>query len=390
MDWVFLLLGILLSLHAIRVCTTFVHEMGHGIAAYYYTRSKVTIYLGSYGNESNSRKIAIGPFAFWFCINPFKWQGGLCRYSLGTPAQNFRIILAGPLASLLLFACNLTAYQILLPEGIPGAILFLFCVWSAIVFVYNIVPHNNSFLLHNGNISYTDGARLLQMRQLSKMPPNLTLALEHYNVKQYTEAATLLHNLIKDGTKNRLIYRFCIAAYIALRDYEKADQLFSMQVDKIGNIGAEDRINHALIKAGLGRYDEAIQYYKHLLLTGEGNKFNLNNYAYTLLIIDRAAEAIPLLDKAIAIDIDFAYAYCNRALAKLMTGALQDGKTDNDRALALDPDNSDAHRNTGIYLLEQGNYAEAIVHLSKAKEMDSHTLKIDLYLQRATDRLKTA
>ena len=101
----------------------------------------------------------------------------------------------------------------------------------------------------------------------------------------------------------------------------------------------------------------------------------------------RYQDAILYLDKAIAIDKDFAYAWANRAFAKLMLGWLSDGKADNDRALEIDKTNGYIYRNEGIYLFEKGKYAEALAQFNKAKELEADVPLVDDYIWRATKLL---
>ena len=214
------------------------------------------------------------------------------------------------------------------------------------------------------------------------MSPDYSLAMEYFNGGQYAEAVTLLDKIIEDGTRNEFVYRMTVSAYMQLKDYRKADKVQKEQVAKIGNLNTEDRISMALLKTQLGKYEEAVNYYMHLMQTGGDNKYNLNNFGYTLTLIDRYEDAIPYLDKAIAIDKNFAFAYSNRAFANLRLGELEQGKADNDCSLALDPGNAYAYRNEGIYLFDKGLYEEALVQLRKAKEMDSDVPWLDHYIQR--------
>ncbi len=387
MDWIILLLSTLLAIFLIRGVTTFVHEMGHAVAAYFYTPANVAVFLGSYGNEEGSLKVRLGRFIFYIRTNPLKWKGGLCSFVSISKENNYKIILGGPIASLVLFVAVATVYYINTPEGLTGAFLFMFVVWSGLVFVYNIIPSNNTFGIKNGAMSYNDGAYLQQYREQKKMPIELDEAMELFDKMKYKESYEIMIGIIQAGTKNKQVYQYAVTACIMLKNYGDADRLLQEQIQKIGNINSVDRINIAAVKAGLGNYDEAIAYYKHLLLTGEKNKFNLNNFAYTYLILDSPDKAMPLLDEAIAIDKNFQYAYSNRAYAKMITNELEDGKRDNDIALSIDPNNADAIRNEGVYLYHTGNYKEAILHLNKAKEIDAQTLHIDNYIERTNNWL---
>lgn len=387
MYWIILLSGSLLAVFLIIAITTFVHEMGHGIAAYMYTQQDVAIYLGSYGNEEDSLRIRLGRFVYYVRNNPMKWKGGLCKFESTTKENDYKIVLGGPVASLLLFVVVATAFGMTTVEGVAGGLLFVFVGWSGMVFLYNIVPKNNAFGIQNGNMTYNDGAYLQQYREQKKMPLAYSEGMELYEQGDYAGCYEKLIGIIKTGTKNKKVYQTAVTACIMQKKYRDADRLLQEQIEQIGNINSVDRIIIAAVKTGMGKHEEAIAYYKHLLMTGEKNKFNLNNFGYTYLVIDCPEKAIPLLDEAIAIDKNFGYAYSNRAYAKLMTHELEAGKQDNDIALSIDPNNADAVRNAGIYSYLTGDYKEAIGHLNRAKEMDPTTLQIDNYLARTQDWL---
>ncbi len=372
------------TLPLIVVLTTTVHEAGHALVACIYTNDKVIVFLGSYGEEKGSRCLSFGRFVVWFRLNILRWRGGLCTYSAADVSfrQAFAIILAGPLASLLQFSFLLTILLAAHPSGLWAPFLCIFCIWAGLVFLYNIVPRAGRIDTGGSDMLRSDGTKLQMMLEARKMPDDYAHAVQLLNEGNFAEAAAIFDKIIGHGTKSAQVYRQAVDAYIKLKNYRRADQIQREKVAKIGNLDAHDRIHMALLKVYMGKYDEAISYYRHLLQMGGGNKYNLNNFGYTLNRVEEFEDAIPYLDQAISMDKEFAGAYSNRAYAKLMAGQIEEGKTDNDLSLRLDNSNSEVYRNDGIYLFKTGDYSGALEQLNKAKAMDPDTWMVDHFIQR--------
>jgi Tfp pilus assembly protein PilF len=73
----------------------------------------------------------------------------------------------------------------------------------------------------------------------------------------------------------------------------------------------------------------------------------------------------------------------NRGLAAAKNGQPVDGLQDMERALQMDPEESYAHRNLGIYFLDQGSGGEALKYLKMAHNINPQTHLIDVLLEKA-------
>ena len=102
---------------------------------------------------------------------------------------------------------------------------------------------------------------------------------------------------------------------------------------------------------------------------------------------ERYAEALPLLDQAIEVDPELAYAYNNRGYARMKLGAAEEGLQDIQYALQLDPKNAYAYRNLGIYHLQQGNREEALQQFTLARELDPGTQMLDTLMGEASSSM---
>lgn len=390
-----LLAVILITLAAIlwvliaAVIITIIHEAGHAIAIVLLTKEKVSVYLGSHGNIEGSRMITAGRYEFWIIKNILKWKGGLCVPHATEVSDTKRLIyiVAGPITGLILGSVTLCALLLLKPEGLVVPFLILFCIVAFSSFLYNIVPSSNAIISHKGSISYNDGSHIKAILDARKIPSEFDEAATLFDDGKYEEAAKILETLIVKGTRNAEIYRLCVFANIKARNYIKADAVQKQQIAKLGDLNTHDRINLALLKTLLGKYDEAIAYYKHLLQSDKNNKYNLSNLGYTYTIVDRYEEAIQCLDKAISIDSQWYYPYSSRGFAKLKLGQLEEGKQDIDFAMELEGNYSNSYRNLGIYYYEMGQYADAMANFEKAKALDPETQLLDRYTIDTHNRL---
>ncbi|MCE1180851.1 MAG: tetratricopeptide repeat protein [Rhodocyclales bacterium] len=80
----------------------------------------------------------------------------------------------------------------------------------------------------------------------------------------------------------------------------------------------------------------------------------------------RYGEALPCLDRALALNAGFASAWHNRALAQQNLGKLAAAQADFAQALALQPDYLDAHFGLGNLCVQQGDYAAAVACFDQA------------------------
>lgn len=80
----------------------------------------------------------------------------------------------------------------------------------------------------------------------------------------------------------------------------------------------------------------------------------------------RHGEALPCLDRALALNAGFASAWHNRALAQQNLGKLAAAQADFAQALALQPDYLDAHFGLGNLCVQQGDYAAAVACFDQA------------------------
>ncbi len=108
------------------------------------------------------------------------------------------------------------------------------------------------------------------------------------------------------------------------------------------------------------RLDEAEVAFSASLAAMPGRPSTLTNLAATRLRLGRPAEALPLLDEAVAAEPDNVEAWCHRAVALGELDRLDDALASDARAITEDPRCVPAWRHRGLVQLRQGKPAEAL------------------------------
>jgi predicted O-linked N-acetylglucosamine transferase (SPINDLY family) len=84
---------------------------------------------------------------------------------------------------------------------------------------------------------------------------------------------------------------------------------------------------------------------------------------------NRLEEALSSYDQAIALKLDYAYAYCNRGVVLERLDRWNEARESYDRALAFAPDDALAHYNRGTVLRKLGLLDEALASYTRAIEL---------------------
>lgn len=133
--------------------TVILHELGHAIPALLFTKQKVTVYIGSYGETKKSLTFRVGLLEVWLKKSIF-WKTGLCQTSSNIVSfpKKFIFIVGGPLASLTFAVVGsyyVFGYDM---HGALKMIMSFFTLAAAWDFFSNIIPNNHPTKLSNGNV----------------------------------------------------------------------------------------------------------------------------------------------------------------------------------------------------------------------------------------------
>jgi len=128
-----------------RSVTTLFHELGHALPALVLTKKeKVNVFVGTYGDLSNSLQLNLGRLVLYLKLNVFNWRIGLCTHAgIKGLIPQILVILGGPLASLLI--ASIAFYIIITKDFSEIWVVFIvFFLISAIIdFLSNCILRKN-------------------------------------------------------------------------------------------------------------------------------------------------------------------------------------------------------------------------------------------------------
>ena len=116
----------------------------------------------------------------------------------------------------------------------------------------------------------------------------------------------------------------------------------------------------------LGNYTQAIPYLDKALAIDPNDKYALNDVGRALNSLGNHTGGILYFDKALAIDPKYGDALGNKGWSLNSLGKYKEAITYFDKALAIDPKYKDALSGKGQALYKLGNYSGAITYLDKA------------------------
>lgn len=374
-------LGLVLLLVITRPFTVLLHELGHAIPALLFTRNKVIIYIGSYGNTHRCFALKTGRLTIWFRYNPLKWWWGLCEADGNgmTWLQQIIYVAGGALFSLIIAT---TVLYIAFTLNMHG-VLKLLCVSAFASALFDLCFNFSSVIRTNkdGTIQYSDGYTLGQIIKIQYSSRDYKTGIQLYNNKAYNQSATLFEQLIAKGWTNDEIYRLAGTSYLFCKQYHKVIHLYQ-QLSAQCILNADDLYCLGLAHIYSGSGDAADTFLQQSLVLQPDNAYALNAIGYLLTTRHQYTEAIPLLDKAIQLAPSYSYAYNNRGHAKIETGMMEEGLADIQYSLELDKENAYAYRNIGIYYLLKQEHEKARTYLIKSQEMDKETPLVAELLQK--------
>jgi tetratricopeptide (TPR) repeat protein len=361
-----------------RGIVVFVHELGHALPALAFTKNKVSIYIGSYGDPEKSIHFKIRNLEVWLKYTLFSWRNGLCITNFENKSIDKQIfyVLMGPVLPFLLAI----AYFYIAFSNDFGDFYLLFALSFLIVSVFdlfhNLIPDKTPIKLYDGTITYNDGYNALKLFNYKKLPKQYHEAVDYFEKKEYQKSIQLFDSLLALKLKDETIYRFNFNANIEIKNFEKASQLFN-KLEKEFQLSSNDYAAGGLVLSKLNQHEQSLFLYDKSLQLNAKNSYSLNNKGYTLNLLERYTEAITYFDKAIEVDEQFAYAFNNRGLAKIKIGKITEGLNDFSKSNELDENNSYYFRNLGIYHFDQGEIDQARALFLKAKSLDEETHGID-------------
>jgi hypothetical protein len=152
MSDIFILVGIMGGFALLaQSLLVILHELGHAGPALLFTRANVAIYLGSYGDSTNTWRLRVGLLTIYAKRSLF-WNKGLCVLDNGklSRPEQYMVILGGVLISLLIAMLSFYGALAIDLHGSVKLFLFLLTLFAVVSLVTNLVPSQRGGLPNDG------------------------------------------------------------------------------------------------------------------------------------------------------------------------------------------------------------------------------------------------
>lgn len=382
------ILGWLFVVVCCRFITTTIHELGHAIPSLRYTDGQVKMHVGSYGDEK-SKHLRFGRLTAYFKLNPLRLNIGLCQSekAAATIGQAIRIVLGGPIASLLLGLIILVPLSLIrMPYELVMILmaLMLSAVWD---FFVNMVPMEQSIQLQNGKYTYNDGQQLLYYLQLRKYPLEFHKATTYYEEGDYQSAIVNFRKVIEAGAGDKGVYSNLIHSLIMQRNYRSALHCCE-EMDLKYKLKPEDFVLVAYVFMKNGNHSKAIECLDQSIYYNFNDANAYNNRGYSFLMLEQYDRAEADFRMAIRHNPTFGFPYNNLGLVYLRKGETDQVLPLIERSRELNPDNPHLFLHLGYYYQEIGDYNTALNNFEVAKQDNIDFEGIDALIAETQEALK--
>ncbi|MDB5269373.1 MAG: hypothetical protein JWP58_2413 [Hymenobacter sp.] len=128
------------------------HELGHAVPALLFTRAKVMVYLGSYGNSADSWRMQVGKLEIYVKKGSVFWFGGCCMPNSSdmTNAQQVIMLLGGVMVTLAVAVAGFCGALMFDLHGSIKLFMFLLTIFAAVTLVANLIPREHGGMATDG------------------------------------------------------------------------------------------------------------------------------------------------------------------------------------------------------------------------------------------------
>lgn len=189
-------------------------------------------------------------------------------------------------------------------------------------------------------------------------PENMDLATGGGNAERSDESPV-------PGPESAEEWRRCGEMCLEQRQYMAAADAFARAI-QLNELDAVAHHHLGLALAGLGKHDEAVEFYKRALSLKPDYPEALNNMGRILLNRGKPVEAGVCFERAVQINPHFAIGLYNLGLVRLNLGRMDEATALFRQVLALQPDFPEALNNLGMVLHRQKAHEESIVCCMRA------------------------
>jgi tetratricopeptide (TPR) repeat protein len=368
----------------------FLHELGHAIPILFWSKKRVSIYIGSFGDPTRSLIMRIGRLDVYLKYNPFRWMRGLCKSEERLPVNKIIVYTAmGPLSSLLVTLVCLLLLKTADPSHDLRVVLVTIMVIGGSLVLSSAIPMGKLHGTFSGKAVTNDMMQVIRLWKKRKMPERYWEARDKFFTKEYSKAAELLEEAIGKGNSGVEWLRLAVNAQLASGRFERAGELLEM-IRTQYRLSLEDQINDGCHKILIGRFREAVAIHTDLLRLHYDHFLILNNMAYALIASGEPQKALPYIDRGITLAPRFPHLHVNRGWARMELGQWDEGLESTQFALQIDNTLASGYRNLGLYALEKDRNEEARDHFLKAKALDAQVQFVDAPLIEAERRIRSS
>ena len=367
---ILIFIGWLAFVVIIRSFTTLLHELGHAIPSLLFTREKVQVFIGTYGDISDCIRFTIGRLELYFRINLFDWKLGMCRHGgIEKTWQKAVVIIGGPLASLLIsISLLIIAVRYNLSDNwIVVATAFM--VAAAIDFLVNINPFSGAIEMHDNSVGYSDGVQLAILLRRAGLSKEYLAAEKLYIDEQYEDAILTAEQAIDNGQRKKELYDIIVESFMKLEEYQSAINVYA-EIHQYFPFHAHDYLSLGQLHLKINDYASALKFLNQHLHFAHTNAVALNDKAYANIQLANYQEALIDLDAAIHYAPNFALPYAHRGLVKMRLDYLNAAYPDLAISKQLDSKQPYAPFYLGLYFEKKGEWKNALENFLLAKELD--------------------
>ncbi|MEM9919822.1 MAG: tetratricopeptide repeat protein [Bacteroidota bacterium] len=371
----------MLAILLLRSLTTLFHELGHALPALQFSSGEVVVYIGTYGDVSNSFQWQSGRLRIYFRINMLDWKIGMCQHQgIENWWHRFWVIIGGPTASLLLSIPLLLwmVYGGLSTVGI--VVLSIFILAATLDFFVNIIPFSSSITMHDGSATYNDGYQLIQLIARRNLSPAYLKLEQKFLEGQYEEVIEEGSGMLSDGAKEPIIYTLIVRSLIEEKRLNDALDLYR-EIKQQFELNDEDYFLIGCIYNQQEKFEEALKYFEHYFYKNFQDARVLNEMGYAKIYLERYPEALRDLKAAHQYAPDLEAPLLNLALLHLRNDYLEAAA----KFLRLA-----AQRNTespllayycGMLYEKRRDYDKAVEYYRKAKSLNLEKHGLDYKIE---------
>ncbi|HKC69273.1 MAG TPA: tetratricopeptide repeat protein [Bacteroidia bacterium] len=188
--------------------------------------------------------------------------------------------------------------------------------------------------------------------------------------KQPEKSLEIINKILESDSKNIEALKQKGAVYLELHKYPESEQSFLKALEYQSNdFGILCDLASVLCEQK--KFDGALDYYLKAISADTSQAYIVySNIAYFIYLDQKDyAKAIEYLNKSIAQNPKFPYAYSNRGYAKYMQGDLKGGMKDVNKSLEVYPKNSYAYKNRALILIAENKISSACADLQRALDL---------------------